>query len=102
MRLLYALIFGSCLVFSQPALAGVNKTIAAFNADIEVVMSKVDKSSGHYQSLAALKSDFKKTADNSWKMARHQFYDLASGIYDKMKKIATDAKVSAPSKPDWL
>ncbi|MEC7489695.1 MAG: hypothetical protein VX700_05225 [Pseudomonadota bacterium] len=102
MRLLYTLLFVSFVVFTQPALAGVNKTIAAFNDDIEFVMSKVDKSSVHYQSLAALKVDFKTTADKSWKMARHEFYDFASGIYDKMKKIATDAKVPAPTKPDWL
>lgn len=87
---------------SQPALAGVNKTIAAVNGDLQFVMSKVVKNSDHFQSLSALKSDFKKTSDNSWKMARHEFYAYASGVYDKIKKIATAAKVPAPAKPDWL
>ena len=102
MRIIYTLLFASFVILAQPAQAGVNKTIAAFNGDIEFVMSKVDKSSAHYQSLTALKGDFKKTADKSWKMARNEFYDYASGIYDKMIKIATDAKVTAPSKPNWL
>ena len=102
MRILYTLIFASFVILAQPAQAGVNKTIDAFNGDIEFVMSKVDKSSAHYQSLAALKADFQKTADQSWKMPRYEFYDYASGVYDKMKKISTDAKVPAPSKPDWL
>ena len=102
MKTLYALLTLFVLGFSQPALAGVNRTIAEFNGDIEFVMSKVEKGSSHYQSLAALKSDFKKTSDKSWKMARHEFYAYASGVYDKMRKIATDAKVRAPIKPDWL
>ena len=102
MKTLYALLMFCVLGFSQPALAGVNKTIAEFNAAIEFVMSKVEKGSGHFQSLAALKSDFKKTSDKSWKMARHELYAYASGVYDKMRKIATDAKVRAPTKPNWL
>ena len=102
MRIIYTLLFTSFVILAQPAQAGVNKTIAAFNGDIEFVMTKVDKSSANYQSLAALKGDFKKTADQAWKMSRHEFYAYASGVYDKMKKIATDAKVPAPSKPGWL
>ncbi len=101
-KTLYALLMVCIIAITQPALAGVNKTIAAFNDDIEFVMSKVGKNSGHFQSLAALRSDFKKTSDNSWKMPRHEFYAYASGVYDKMKKIAVDAKVTAPSKPGWL
>ena len=102
MRIVYTLLFGCFVFLAQPAQAGLNKTIDSVNTDIEFVMSKVDKSSEHYQLLAALKGDFKKSADNSWKMARHEFYAVASGVYDKMKKIAADAKVTAPSKPDWL
>ena len=102
MRKLIVSLLAVRVLSTAPSYAGVNKTGDAFGQDISFVMSKAEKGTETYAALNALKADFQKKVDNSWKIARHQFYEYASSSYDKMNKIASKAGLPKVVKPDWL
>jgi hypothetical protein len=106
MTRVFAILVSALLMISTPASAGVNKTNAAFSKDISFIMEKMEKKVGKtsqsYKSLVEIKIEFNKTYDKAWKMARHDFYEYASSVYDRVNKIASDQGMAKVNKPNWL
>ena len=106
MTKVFAILVSALLMISTPASAGVNKTNDAFSEDISFIMEKMEKKGGKasqsYKSLVKIKIEFNKTYDKAWKMTRHEFYEYASSVYDRVNKIASDQGISKISKPSWL
>ena len=106
MTRVFAILVSALLMISTPASAGVNKTNAAFSEDISFIMEKMEKKGGKtsqsYKSLVEIKIEFNKTYDKAWKMARHEFYEYASSVYDRVNKIASDQGMAKVNKPNWL
>ena len=106
MTRVFAILVSALLMISTPASAGVNKTNDAFSEDISFIMEKMEKKVGKtsqsYKSLVEIKIEFNKTYDKAWKMARHEFYEYASSVYDRVNKIASDQGMAKVNKPNWL
>ena len=106
MTRVFAILVSALLMISTPASAGVNKTNDAFSEDISFIMEKIEKKAGKtsqsYKSLVEIKIEFNKTYDKAWKMARHEFYEYASSVYDRVNKIASDQGMAKVNKPNWL